>query len=141
MYLSDIAKRMNINLPVSQINDLLLKNKEYSDKIKERMNRFVWSIINKSNNIEVVPPEPSSTSSSHLYGFKVGPGNNSFVLRRLMTERWWWNPHDKQASSFPNFRWTQWRKNTIIDKIQSAQDFNESKAEASKIGRMLHNEI
>lgn len=36
-----IAKAMNINLSVSQISEKLFKNKEFANKIKEKMNRFV----------------------------------------------------------------------------------------------------
>ncbi|CAI2371443.1 unnamed protein product [Moneuplotes crassus] len=129
LYISELASCMNIYMPACQINDLLFKNREFSDKIKERMSRFVWSIINKSNNLEIVPQKLSSNGNSNLYGFKVGPGNNSFIIRRLMTEKWWWNVYDKQTGISPNFRWTQWRNNKITKKILTTEEFNEKKAE------------
>lgn len=88
---------MNLNLSRPQISDSLFKNKERASKIKERMNRFVWSIINASNNLEVEIPTPEN-GNYFQYGFKIGPGNNSFVIRRLINERWWWSINDKQSS-------------------------------------------
>lgn len=93
----ELASIMNLNLSRPQISDSLFKNKERASKIKERMNRFVWSIINASNNLEVEIPTPEN-GNYFQYGFKIGPGNNSFVIRRLINERWWWSINDKQSS-------------------------------------------
>ena len=126
---------MNISIPASQISENFFKNKEHATKIKEKMNRFIWNIINSSNNLEVEPPEHSSNGVFFQYGFKIGPGNNSFVIRRLMNERWWWNIHEKQSGTKPHFRWTQWRKNSITNQIMDNKEFCEKYAQPSKVGK------
>ena len=108
----DLANIMNLGIIRPQISDSLFKNKEKALKIKEKMNRFVWSAINASNNIEIEIPTPEN-GNYYQYGFKIGPGNNSFVIRRLINERWWWSIHDKLQGDNIHFRWTQWRKNSI----------------------------
>jgi len=130
-----IAKAMNINLSVSQISEKLFKNKEFANKIKEKMNRFVWSIINASNNLEVEPPETLPNGAFSQYWFKIGPGNNSFIIKRLMNERWWWSIYEKQSENVPHFRWTQWRKNNIIAQLKSNQQFNENFSQPSKYSK------
>lgn len=93
----ELGNIMNLGLSRPQISDSLFKNKERAAKIKERMNRFIWGIINASNNIEIEIPSPEN-GNYFQYGFKIGPGNNSFVIRRLINERWWWSINDKQSS-------------------------------------------
>jgi hypothetical protein len=127
---------MNINLLDSQLSDSFFKNKEVETKIKEKMNRFIWGIVNASNNIEVSLPEQNANGTYYQYGFKIGPGNNSYVIRRLMSERWWWNAYDKQQIDMPHFRWTQWRKNPIIEKLPNANEFNEKYGEVSLNGKI-----
>jgi hypothetical protein len=125
---------MSLGITKVQISDSLFKNKEKAGKIKEKMNRFIWSIINASNNIEIELPPPNQNGSYFQYSFKIGPGNNSFVIRRLMNERWWWSIYDKQSSENMHFTWTQWRKNNIIDKLQDAKEFNKKFAKPSPSG-------
>jgi tubulin--tyrosine ligase len=122
---------MNIHLSKAQVSESFFKIKEVECKIKEKMNRFIWGILNASNNLEVELPEQNANGTYYQFGFKIGPGNNSYVIKRLMMERWWWNTYEKQQTDMPHFRWTQWRKNPIMDKLPSTTEFNEKHAETS----------
>lgn len=130
----ELSQIMGLGISKSLICDSLFKNKEKAIKIKERMNQFVWNVINASNNIEVEVPQNNPNGSYFQYSFKIGAGNNSFVIRRLLNERWWWNIQDKQSNENLHFNWTQWRKNTIIDTLPSTQEFNTQHGKPSTIG-------
>ena len=128
---------MGLNLTKAQVCDTFFKNKDKADKIKEKMNRFIWGIINASNNLEVELPPPGANGSYYQYGFKIGPGNNSFVIKRLINERWWWNLHDRQSGETNHFIWTQWRKNNIIDDLPNTKEFNQKFGKPSTTGTYL----
>lgn len=64
--------------------------------------------LNLSNGIEVSSGPPN---------FKVfiGPGNNSYLVKRLMANRFWWKIVDQMQDA--HFVWTQWKDDQYIQSL------------------------
>ncbi len=68
------------------LNDNFFRKKETALPLKERMNFFLFAILNNENNIPI-----SDLKSEVAYKYNIGNGNNSMMVRSIMKQRWWWN--------------------------------------------------
>ena len=90
----------------------MFKNRETGQPIKERLNAYLGRIINEENEVTLDNPH-----AFQPYKFFIGTGNNSFILRRLFKQRYWWWVGEKEDFDEVNFIWTQWRKNPLIEQL------------------------
>lgn len=106
-----LGKWLGIVFPKSQIIDFnFLRSREFLSFSKEKILRFLFSAINKSNG-EVEPDNTKVVSPFHMNRFYIGRGNNYMLVRSVIKQRWWWSMNDSENFYKVNFLWTQWRKN------------------------------
>lgn len=113
-----LGKQLGIIYPKTQIVDHnFLRSREFLSFSKEKILRYLYSAINKSNgNIE--PDNSKALAPFRQNRFFIGKGNNSVLVRSVLKQRWWWSPSDSEDLFNVNFLWTQWRKNkhlSILD--------------------------
>ena len=74
----------------------------------------VWrSVITVSNGVRILP-------NTSQYKYFVGKGNNSALVRRLMTARSWWGPTEVIEEA--HFVWTQWKDKNYIQTLPDAKN-------------------
>lgn len=107
----NLGKLLGIIYPKTQIVDHnFLRSREFLSFSKEKILRYLYSAINKSNgNIE--PDNSKSIAPFHQNRFYVGRGNNYILVRSVIKQRWWWSMNESENFFNINFLWTQWRKN------------------------------
>lgn len=106
-----LGKPLGIIYPKTQIIDHnFLRSREFLSFSKEKILRYLYSAINKSNwNTE--PDNSKSLAPFHQNRFYVGKGNNYILVRSVIKQRWWWSMNEREDFFNSNFVWTQWRKN------------------------------
>ena len=107
-----LLKCIGIGLYKNQINENLFRNRDTAQPIKERLNAYLARVLNEENELQL-----DNGYTFQPYRFYIGAGNNSFIVRRLFKQRYWWWVGEKESFDDVNFIWTQWRKNTIIDML------------------------
>jgi len=106
-----LGKPLGICFSKSQIIDHnFLRSREFLSFSKEKILRYLYSVINKSNG-EVEPDNTKVVSPFHMNRFFIGRGNNYMLVRSVIKQRWWWSMNDTENFFEVNFLWTQWRKN------------------------------
>jgi len=113
----DIPTILNLGKPLgiiynkTQIVDHnFLRSREFLSFSKEKILRYLYNAINKSNcNIE--PDNSKSLAPFHQNRFYVGKGNNYILVKTVIKQRWWWSMNETEDFFNVNFLWTQWRKN------------------------------
>lgn len=99
------------------------KDKDWVLSIKPQISSNFSKLICKSNAIEVnFNPEDYPT-----FKFSLGQGNNSKLVKQVMSKRWWWSRVPVSESSTSNFAWTQWRDQSFLDSLPSSCNVSHSK--------------
>jgi hypothetical protein len=107
----NLGKQLGIVYPKTQIFDInFLRSREFLSFSKEKILRYLYNAINKSNG-DNLPDNSKSLAPFHQNRFYVGRGNNSILVRSVIKQRWWWSMNEKENFMNSNFVWTQWRKN------------------------------
>jgi len=86
--------------------------------MKEKLLNFVWKTINNENNMSHKSMK-TTKGYNKFYKFYVGKGNNGELIKAIMNQRHWWQAHTKEEIDELNFLWTQWKKNSQLDKLPS----------------------
>lgn len=120
-----LGKTLGIIYPKTQIVDHnFLRSREFLSFSKEKILRYLYSAINKSNkNIE--PDNSKNLVSFHQNRFFIGRGNNSILVRSVIKQRWWWSMNEREDFLKTNFIWTQWRKNKhlcVLDSVKEVEN-------------------
>lgn len=115
----NLGKLLGIVYPKTQIMDhSFLRSREFLSFSKEKILRYLYDVINKSNgNIE--PDNSKSLTPFHQNRFYVGKGNNYILVRSVIKQRWWWSMNEKEDFFKVNFLWTQWRKNKHLSILET----------------------
>ena len=105
----------------AQINEDTLKNRETANPIKERVYHRLCQLITQENGLNYKAPVEKAFAPYKTF---IGKGNNSFCVRQLLKQRWWWQFNDKEREDMNgvNFLWTQWRKNDVIASLTADKD-------------------
>ena len=104
-----MAKAMKFTLARKNINPIAFKEKELSYFIREQLNKYLVSIINKSN-------EYIEQKQNLQYKFFICKGNNGLMVRNVIKQRWWWT-YGKKIDT--NLLWTEWCKSKHITELPS----------------------
>ena len=64
----------------------------------------------------------SMPSEGASYSYRVGPGNNSGLIYKMLKARWWWSKSSDEAL-FPNFIWSQGRDKPYLRSMESSEDY------------------
>lgn len=108
-------KKLNLGKAIISCEEL--KSREKINQLKENLLRYLYTSINKANDIG---KEYVNAHSGQTNTFFIGGGNNGPLVKAIMRERWWWNSvSDKKGV---NLLWTQWRKLNFIQKLKSGID-------------------
>ena len=67
--------------------------------------------------------ELTMPSEGAIYTYRVGPGNNSGLIYKMLKARWWWKKSSDEAL-FPNFIWSQGRDKPYLRSMESSEDYN-----------------
>ena len=113
------GKTLGIVFSKTQIVDHnFLRSREFLSFSKEKILKFLYSVINKSNgNIE--PDNSKALTPFHQNRFFVGKGNNYILVRSVIKQRWWWSMNESEDFFNVNFIWTQWKKNKHLSILDS----------------------
>jgi len=127
-----LGKQLGIIYPKTQIVDHnFLRSREFLSFSKEKILRYLYSAINKSNgNIE--PDNSKSLAPFHQNRFYVGKGNNYILVRSVIKQRWWWSMNSSEDFFNVNFLWTQWRKNKHLSILESKNEVTNKAMEEIK---------
>lgn len=112
-----LAKRFGIQINVKQILEKGFKDKSVAVPIKDKLLSSLWTILNKEN--DFIHKNSVKKGYSKCYKYHVGKGNNGQLIKALMKQRFWWQSHNKEDMTELNFLWTEWRKNSEINKLPS----------------------
>ena len=87
-----------------------MKNKEWLIKAKESLIQEISTILNSSNGISVSTHEA-------CYKYYLGKGNNSLLVKQIISSRWWWTCVNEDQLPNVNMVWTQNINNEYISTI------------------------
>ena len=118
----NMGKPMGIVYNKSQIVDHnFLRSREFLSFSKEKILRYLYNAINKSN-VGIEPDNSKSLAPFHQNRFYVGRGNNYILVRSVIKQRWWWSTNDSEDFFNVNFLWTQWRKNKHLSILNTKSE-------------------
>lgn len=55
--------------------------------------------------------------------FYVGYGNNFHLVKQILKNRWWHSPAESCSFEEANVIWTSWKKQKIINKLQTYEEY------------------
>lgn len=90
-----------------------MRDKDWIVKARSQIIRDIAIQVNKSNGVSIVNSEEASQ------GFKyfLGPGNNSKLVKQLLSSRWWWTRVSLEEKDSANLFWTQWKEWPVINSL------------------------
>ena len=108
-----LFKKLSIPLPArkNEIEPQLFKNKEIIHGIKEKLLKYLYSVVNKENEYE-------NTVKIDTPKFSVSAVNNGFMIKSILRKRWWWTCVGR-ADEDLNFYWTDICCNSFIQSLPS----------------------
>lgn len=89
-----------------------MRDKEWVTKARGQLIKDLHFHLNWSNGITVLAPKESVT-----YKYFLGSGNNSKLIKQLMSYRWWWVRVPEEEKSTANLIWTQWKEWSFINNL------------------------
>ncbi|OMJ86589.1 hypothetical protein SteCoe_11875 [Stentor coeruleus] len=117
-----IANPLKVPKPLIKISlREALRSQDWVGKAKPELDRMWRKILNRSNGVEL------PVYGNCQYKYYIGKGNNSRLIRRLMTSRSWWV--DTTNIEEANFAWTQWKDKKLLSTFGCANTQNFNKQE------------
>ncbi|OMJ66932.1 hypothetical protein SteCoe_36053 [Stentor coeruleus] len=117
-----IANPLKVPKPLTKISlREALRSQDWVAKAKPELDRIWRKLLNRSNGVEIL------VGGSCQYKYYIGKGNNSRLIRRLMTSRSWWV--DTSNIEEANFAWTQWKDKKLLSTFDCADTQSLSKQE------------
>ncbi|OMJ67300.1 hypothetical protein SteCoe_35572 [Stentor coeruleus] len=98
-----------------------LRFSEWVAKARPELDKMWRKILNRSNGVDF------AVQNTCQYKYYIGKGNNSRLIRRLMTSRSWWV--DTNNIEEANFAWTQWKDKKLLSAFDCAKSNNFIKQE------------
>jgi hypothetical protein len=112
------------------------KDKVWFSSAKPRILRSFHKHICKSNGIEVLLTQ----DSYFTYKYFLGQGNNSKLIKQVMSTRWWWVRVPSVDANSAHLYWTQWREQKFLDHLPSAEALKHKRS-GSKPGTSQINDL
>jgi hypothetical protein len=107
--------RMSKTVKIESISIRDIRDKKWiSKKINSILHDF-HSILNKSNGIKIV----KNIDFTPLFRYHVGKGNNSKLIKDLMSKRPGWQRTKSEDFNQVHFIWTEWLEPSIISQLPS----------------------
>ena len=98
---------------------------EWVAKAKPELDKMWRKMLNRSNGIEI------PISAAYQYKYYIGKGNNSRLIKRLMSSRSWWV--DVTNIEEAHFAWTQWKDKKLLTKFLCGDDLKLEKQETIQV--------
>lgn len=89
-----------------------MRDKEWIQKARSQIIKDFAMHMNKSNGLTIL-----NTEEPVVYKYYLGPGNNSKLIKQLMSNRWWWVRVTEEEKESANFVWTQWKEWSVINSL------------------------
>lgn len=89
-----------------------MRDKEWIQKARSQILKDFAFHVNRSNGLNIV-----NTDEPIVYKYYLGPGNNSKLVKQLLTGRWWWARVGEEEKENANFVWTQWKEWPVINAL------------------------
>lgn len=90
-----------------------MRDKEWIIKARGAIVRDIALQINKSNGLTLASSEEPSSG----FRYYLGPGNNSKLVKQLLSSRWWWVRVGEEEKETAHFVWTQWKEWPVINSL------------------------
>ncbi len=98
-----LADFLCIPISKTQLAPEVLRSREFSSGVKERLLQALYKVVNAENGIE-------AKQQAQQYLCYIGKGNNSILVRTVLTQRGGWKTARKCDIPRCNFVWTQWKR-------------------------------
>lgn len=97
-----------------------MRDKEWIVKAKNQIMKDLYYHINWSNGIS------SNVSKDNVTNYKyyLGSGNNSKLVKQIMSNRWWWTRVPEEEKESAHFVWTQWKEWEFIKALPCIEDMS-----------------
>ncbi|OMJ74802.1 hypothetical protein SteCoe_26218 [Stentor coeruleus] len=97
-----------------------MRDKEWIIKAKNKIMKDLYYHINWSNGICVNIPKDNIGN----YKYYLGSGNNSKLIKQVMSNRWWWTRVPEEEKESAHFIWTQWKEWEFIKSLPCIEDIS-----------------
>ena len=114
--ITKLGKIFGLKLQKKFINAQAFKSRESAQPYKEKLLKYLFSLINDENNIKVVKVSPGVNAKPTPFKFYTCKQNNAIMVRGILKQRWWWTYTDKNDENL-NLLWTQWCKRKFISEL------------------------
>jgi tubulin monoglycylase TTLL3/8 len=92
-----------------------MRDKEWISKARTQLVKDFGLQVNKSNGLAI----SNSEDPVQCFKYYLGPGNNSKLVKQLLSSRWWWVRVPEEEKDSANFVWTQWKEWPVINALPS----------------------
>jgi hypothetical protein len=99
------------------------KDKEWLLTVKPKIIHGFCRVLCKSNGLELSPSAEGHSS----FKYALGQGNNSRLVKQIMSKRWWWTRVPLSEAQNSNFAWTQWRDQSFLDSLPSCAGISQTR--------------
>ena len=90
-----------------------MRDKDWIIKARSQLIKDIGTQVNKSNGLSIV----NSEEASQGFRYFLGSGNNSKLVKQLLSSRWWWTRVSQEEKETANFFWTQWKEWPVINSL------------------------
>lgn len=115
-----LYQKINKPLPRMALREAI-RNSEWVVRAKPELDKIWRKILNRSNGIEI------QLGNTGQYKYYIGKGNNSRLIRRLLSSRGWWT--DVSNIEDAHFAWTQWKDKKLLSGFSCAEKLRFDKQE------------
>lgn len=120
--LNSRSMRSCIKKPIKGSKKISVKEacrcKEWVIRARPKILKSFFAAVNKSNGI--CPEVPDEFN--FVYRYYVGPGNNSKLIEKCLSSRWWWSGVSENEANEANFIWTQWKTQEYIETLEKCEN-------------------
>lgn len=117
--IAKMSKTLGLQIAKKQINAQFFKNRENAQILKEKLMKYLCTVVNTSNEINI--DTSACNTKVGQYKFYTCKGNNAIMVRSILKQRWWWSYGDKKDENL-NLLWTQWYKKKFIAGLPKMED-------------------
>lgn len=90
-----------------------MRDREWVAKARGQLIKDLHFHLNWSNSLTIQVPKESNIT----YKYYLGIGNNSKLVKQLMSSRWWWVRVPEEEMESANLVWTQWKEWNYINTL------------------------
>ena len=97
-----------------------MRDRDWVMKARGQLIKDLHFHMNWSNGLTVHAPK----EAGFTYKYYLGSGNNSKLVKQLMSARWWWVRVTEEEKDQANLIWTQWKEWSVITNLPCLGDIH-----------------